>query len=109
MTLNDGYTITLDKYIPAEYDSNSLKQFVGKYYSPELNTYYTFLSEDNILVANHTRLGNFKLKAIENDFFIGNKGSIQKVLFLRDKLGKIVGLNISSSRAKNVEFIKVNE
>lgn len=109
LTLNDGYTITLDKYIPAEYDSNSLKQFVGKYYSPELNTYYTFLSEDNILVANHTRLGNFKLKAIENDFFIGNKGSIQKVLFLRDKLGKIVGLNISSSRAKNVEFIKVNE
>ncbi|MBU2929634.1 serine hydrolase domain-containing protein [Winogradskyella psychrotolerans] len=109
LTLNDGYQITLDKYIPADYNSNSLKQFEGKYYSSELNTFYTLSVEDNILVANHTRLGNFKLKAIKNDFFIGNKGSIQKVVFLRNELGKIVGLNISSSRAKNIKFNKLSE
>jgi CubicO group peptidase (beta-lactamase class C family) len=109
LTFYDGYQTTLDKYIPAAYDANVLKQFTGEYYSPELNTYYTFSVEDDNLVANHTRLGNFKLKAIKNDFFIGNKGSIQKVVFLRNELGKIVGLNISSSRAKNVKFNKVNE
>ena len=109
VTENDGYQTTLDKYIPADYNSNSLKQFVGKYYSPELNTFYTFLVENNILVANHTRLGNFNLNAIKKDFFIGNKGSIRKVVFLRNELGKIVGLNISSSRAKNVEFHKLSE
>ncbi|MEO9892047.1 serine hydrolase domain-containing protein [Aurantibacter sp.] len=109
LTLNDGYKITLDKYIPADYNSNSLKQFEGKYYSPELNTFYTFLVENNFLIANHTRLGNFKLKAIKKDFFIGNKGSIQKVVFLRNKFGQIFGFNISSSRAKNVKFNKLSE
>ena len=109
LTFSDGYQITLDKYIPADYNSNTLKQFEGKYYSSELNTFYTLSVEDTILVANHTRLGNFKLKAIKNDFFIGNKGSIQKVVFLRNALGEIVGLNISSSRAKNVEFNKLRE
>ncbi|WP_299365893.1 serine hydrolase [Winogradskyella sp.] len=109
LTLNDGYQITLDKYIPAKYDSNSLRQFVGKYRSPELNSYYTFSVQNNQLVANHTRLGNFNLKAIKNDYFIGNKGSIKKVVFLRNELGNIVGVNISSSRAKNVKFDKVSE
>lgn len=109
VTLDDGYQIWLDKYIPAAYDFNTLKQFEGKYRSPELNSFYTVSVKDNRLVVNHTRLGDFHLKAIKNDYFIGNKGSIQKVVFLRNKLKEIVGLNISSSRAKNVRFNKISE
>ena len=56
MTLDDGYQIVSDKYIPANYNSKTLEEFNGKYYSPELNAYYTFRTEENTLVANHTRL-----------------------------------------------------
>ena len=104
LTLDDGYQITLDKYIPVAYDSNSIKQFVGRYYSPELNTYYSFSVKDNNLVANHTRLGDFKLSAIKNDYFIGNKGSFLKVVFTRDSADRVMGFNVSSSRAKEVYF-----
>lgn len=107
VTLDDGYKITLYKYVLTNYNLNSLKEFEGDYYSPELNSYYNFFSKDNSLVANHLRLGNFRLTAIKNDYFIGDKGSFQKVVFLRDTSKKIVGFKVSSSRAKNVQFNKV--
>jgi hypothetical protein len=107
MTLDDGYQIVSDKYIPANYNSKTLKEFNGKYYSPELNAYYAFRTEENLLVANHTRLGDFKLEAIKNDYFLGNKGSFLKVVFLRNKSKDVIGFEVSSSRAKNVQFNKM--
>jgi hypothetical protein len=107
ITLDDGYQIVSDKYIPANYNSKTLKEFNGKYYSPELNAYYTFRTEENLLVANHTRLGDFKLEAIKNDYFLGNKGSFLKVVFLRNKSKDVIGFEVSSSRAKNVQFNKI--
>lgn len=106
MTLDDGYRIVSDKYIPANYNSKTLQEFNGRYYSPELNAYYTFRTEENILVANHTRLGDFNLKAIKNDYFLGNKGSFLNVVFLRNKSKDVIGFEVSSSRAKNVQFNK---
>lgn len=107
MTLDDEYKIVSDKYIPANYNSKTLEEFIGRYYSPELNAYYTFRTEENILVANHTRLGDFKLNAIKNDYFLGNKGSFLKVVFLRNKSKDVIGFDVSSSRAKNVQFNKM--
>ncbi|MCB2209225.1 MAG: beta-lactamase family protein [Bacteroidetes bacterium] len=104
MTLDDGYQIVSDKYIPANYNFKTLEEFNGIYYSPELNAYYTFRTEENTLVANHTRLGDFKLNAIKNDYFLGNKGSFLKVVFLRNKSKDVIGFEVSSSRAKNVQF-----
>jgi len=108
MTLDDGYKIVSDKYIPANYNSKTLREFNGRYYSPELNAYYTFSTDENTLVANHTRLGDFKLNAIKNDYFLGNKGSFLKVVFLRNKLNNVIGFEVSSSRAKDVQFNKLN-
>lgn len=107
VTLDDGYKISLYKYAPANYNLHSLKEFEGDYYSSELNSYYNFFSKDTSLVANHVRLGNFQLTAIKNDYFIGDKGSFQNVVFLRDASKKIIGFKVSSSRAKNVQFNKV--
>ncbi|MCC1483260.1 serine hydrolase domain-containing protein [Winogradskyella immobilis] len=109
VTLDDGEKIFLDKYIPANYSSNSLKEFEGNYYSTELNSYYTFFIQNDTLIANHQRLGDFKMKAIKNDYFIGNKGSFQKVKFVRNDLDEILGFKVSSSRAKNVSFNKIIE
>ena len=105
VTLDDGYVILLDKYIPANYNIKSLSEFEGSYYSKELNTHYQFYTKDCILYANHPRLGNFKLKAIMKDYFIG-KGSFKEIRFIRDVSGKVISFNVSSSRAKNVLFKK---
>ncbi|MCF8262369.1 MAG: beta-lactamase family protein [Melioribacteraceae bacterium] len=107
VTLDDGYVIVFDKYIPANYTMNSLEEFTGNYFSPELNAYYTFNIEENILYANHQRLGNFNLTAVMKDYFIGSKGSFREISFHRNNLGKVIGFKVSSSRAKDIFFEKV--
>lgn len=109
ITLDDGYQIYTEKYIPANYNATTLDEFTGSYYSVELNAYYSFFVEENQLVAKHTKLGNFKLKAIKNDYFIGSKGSFLKVVFVRNLSNDVIGFDVSSSRAKNVSFLKLNQ
>ncbi|MDV7140179.1 serine hydrolase domain-containing protein [Maribacter sp. TH_r10] len=107
MTLDDGYHIISEKYTPAQYNATTLEEFTGRYYSSELNAYYSFYVKENQLVAKHTRLGDFKLTAIKNDYFIGNKGSFLKVVFVRNSFNDVIGFEVSSSRAKNVAFKKI--
>ena len=107
VVLDDGYTLRLKKYIPADYTNKTIKEFEGTYYSKELNTSYIFKTKNDQLIANHLRTGKFKLKAIKNDFFIGHKGSFRNITFIRDLKQKITGFRVSSSRAKNVTFKKI--
>ncbi|WP_026947516.1 serine hydrolase domain-containing protein [Algoriphagus marincola] len=107
ITLDDGYQIISEKYIPANYNATKLHEFTGRYYSPELNAYYSFSIIGNQLVAKHTRLGEFYLEAIKKDYFIGNKGSFLKVVFRRNTSNDLTGFEVSSSRAKNVSFLKL--
>jgi CubicO group peptidase (beta-lactamase class C family) len=107
ITLDDGYQIYSEKYIPANYNATTLQEFIGRYYSSELNAYYSFYIKENQLVAKHTRLGDFKLVAIKNDYFIGNKGSFLKVVFVRNSSNDVIGFEVSSSRAKNVSFTRI--
>ncbi|WP_421812301.1 serine hydrolase domain-containing protein [Flagellimonas sp.] len=107
VTLDDGYQIYTEKYVPAHYNAMTLEEFTGRYYSAELNAYYSFFIKGDQLVAKHTRLGDFPLNAIKNDYFIGNKGSFLKVVFVRNSFNDVIGFEVSSSRAKNVLFTKL--
>lgn len=107
ITLDDGYQIISEKYVPAHYTATTLEEFTGRYYSSELNAYYSFYIEEDKLIAKHTRLGDFPLEAIKNDYFIGNKGSFLKVVIVRNSSNDVRGFEVSSSRAKNVLFTKL--
>ncbi|MFH6770286.1 serine hydrolase domain-containing protein [Gaetbulibacter aquiaggeris] len=106
LIFDDGYTIEFQKYVPEGSNLSTLKDYCGTFYSQELKTYYTFSIDKDILLANHQRLGNINLKAIMKDFFIG-KGSFRDVYFKRDAFGKVIGFNVSASRAKNISFKKI--
>lgn len=107
ITLDDGYQIISEKYVPAHYNATTLEEFTGRYYSSELNAYYSFYIEEDQLIAKHTRLGDFPLKAIKNDYFIGKKESFLKVVIVRNSSNDVIGFEVSSSRAKNVLFTKL--
>lgn len=106
--LDDGYTLHFNKYRKSNHTLKSIKQYKGVYFSKELNTYYTITTKNTKLIAIHQRTGEFKLKTISNDFYIGNKGSFRNVYFTRDSRNQINGLKVSSSRAKNLFFSKVS-
>lgn len=108
LMFDDGYTIEFQKYVPANHNSGSLSEFNGIYFSKELNTFYSFNVKDGQLIANHQRLGDFKLKPIMKNYFLGS-GSFREINFTRDSMGKIIGFEVSSSRAKNILFEKIKE
>jgi CubicO group peptidase (beta-lactamase class C family) len=79
-----------------------LLEFVGKYYSPELNTYYNISFQKDTLIGYHPRHGIFKIEPLaKEDLFISN-GPLQKINFSRDKNRKIIGMRVSFDRVKNL-------
>lgn len=80
--------------------------YAGRYISPELEAIYELFIEDGQLMGRHFRHGVFVLHAESQDEFTSDKGFFPKVKFERDKKGKVVGLLVSTSRAKNIRFVK---
>ena len=102
--LSPGEFVT---YKPANYTPKRLMEFIGRYYSEELDASYTFRLENGKLFARHLRLDDAKLTAIKTDLFKTNQWFFNQVKFIRDKKNKIVGLHASNVRVNNVWFKKV--
>jgi CubicO group peptidase (beta-lactamase class C family) len=87
---------------PVKITTNYLSEFVGKYYSPELGTYYNFTIENDTLFGFHPRHGKFKTEAtVKQDYFKG-KGPFQTIDFIRNKKSNVIGMRVSFDRVKNL-------
>ncbi len=85
----------------------NFSEFVGKYYSPELQTSYTFVLKDNQLMATHPKNANIKMSILQPDIFISSEGFFKKVEFVRNEKSVIIRCKISGSRAKEIKFEKI--
>jgi hypothetical protein len=84
-----------------------LAEFTGDYYSPELNTTYTFVVESGKLIARHFRTGDVKLTPSKADVFSGNQWYFGQVEFIRDGTSAITGCKVGNGRVRNMKFDKV--
>jgi len=84
-----------------------LEDYVGSYRSFELETLYRVETKDNQLMAYHIRHGNIGLESIAVDKF---RSTVSPIIFEfeRNKENKITGMYISSLRARNVSFQKID-
>jgi len=82
-----------------------LRTFAGRYYSPELETVYTFAVEDSQLVAQHRWHGTLRFTPGEENTFQAEEAEIQ-VQFERNKVGLITGYYASALRTRDVWFDK---
>lgn len=80
--------------------------YLGTYYSDELETTYTLQEIDGKLVLQHLRHGTLKLFPIIEDVFRSDHWFMVEVEFVRDSSGKITGFLTSSNRARNILFNK---
>lgn len=78
-----------------------LAAFTGRYYSAELETFYTLVLEDDELTVKHRRLDDFTLGAGEQDRFSG--GNLQ-FEFERDRNGQVIGFYLANGRTRDVRF-----
>lgn len=83
---------------------DQLRGFEGRYFSEELETFYTVILEDGKLVLNHRRLDPNTLTPAEVDSFSGTGITLA---FERDRNGQVTGFYLGNMRTRDVRFARV--
>jgi CubicO group peptidase (beta-lactamase class C family) len=82
-----------------------LAGYPGRYFSEELETYYTLELEEGHLVVRHRRFGPVRLTHQRDDTFSGGF-PLASVVFERDAAGRVTGLHAGNVRTRDVWFEK---
>ncbi len=90
-----------------EYDPVQASDYVGKYFSSELNTYISIDRDGDDLKMWHFDYGDIELTPAWIDDFQGGIWWIGSVVFDRDEHGAVSGFRTSNFRARNQWFEKV--
>jgi hypothetical protein len=88
------------------------RTYAGRYYSPELDIYWTLVAEADHLIAKRRKYVDSKLTPLFTDTFSDDWEPLMGypttylVVFERDQRGAITGLRVSGSRVRHLRFIK---
>ena len=85
-------------------DDVAPEEYVGRYYSPELQTEYLLLMADGVLVARHARRPDIALRPYQPDTFSSSQSFFQRVVFERDAAGHLIGFWLSGVVAEDIYF-----
>lgn len=91
---------------PVEKPNANLKDFEGKFYSDELETFYTAKTAGGRLILSHLRHGDIELTETGKDKFSGRIGFPVEIEFIRGGNGAVSGFRVSNFGAKNMRFDK---
>lgn len=97
---------TPPKEEPFDASKVNLDAFTGKFYSPELETTYSFVVLNDTLTAHHQRHDPIKFLPSKKDKFTSGTWFMGNVEFNRDGANKIKGLKVSSGRVRNLQFVR---
>ncbi|MBL4654111.1 MAG: hypothetical protein JKY53_14800, partial [Flavobacteriales bacterium] len=101
--VDEGAPPIFESYNPIA-DSKEFKDYIGRFYSPELESTFDIVIKDEKLVFHHGRHNDFPMQLIKGDVLEIPGYAIIK--FEREKNNRITGFRVSNSRAKNVWFVK---
>lgn len=82
-----------------------LEAFTGRYFSQEIETFYTIVLEEDRLVLQHRRLDDRNLSIGDRDSFSG--GGLE-LSFERDRNGQVIGFYMSNGRTRGVRFQQID-
>lgn len=92
----------LADWAPTEAD---LAEYEGRYFSEELETFYTVQMGDEGLLIKHRRLEDIEMTPKVEDSFSA-EFPIADVAFDRNDAGELTGIRVSNGRTKNIWFAK---
>ncbi len=81
-----------------------LQAFTGRFYSDEIETFYTITLDEDHLVLQQRRRDDADLTPGEKDEFSG--GGLQ-ISFERDRNGQVIGFYVANQRTRGVRFQRV--
>ena len=87
-----------------EPSAEDLEAFTGRFFSEEIETFYTITLDEDHLVVHQRRMDDADLTTGEEDQFSG--GGFQ-FTFERDRNGQVIGFYLSNTRTRDVRFQRV--
>lgn len=104
--INNENTLVFEKYIPSNYSEAELNEFVGSYYSDELDCYYRIQLKSGNLILHRSRLADIQLKPFQTGLFLADLWYLKEVKFVRGENNRINGLKVSGERVSELYFTK---
>jgi CubicO group peptidase (beta-lactamase class C family) len=101
-----GSTVGGRRVPPLRLGPEELAQYVGTYFSAELETFYRIEAADGGLIARQMRLNDTRLRPIGNGRFLEEPGANLRVEFRTGRRGRIEGFALSLSRARDIAFTR---
>lgn len=93
----------------AEPDAEALAEYAGRYYSEELEAFYTLRVEEEdgeaSLIVNQLRMGDWGIEWQEADSFASDVGIT--IEFERDRNGNVIALYADITRSRDVRFVRI--
>ncbi len=106
-TLLQGGENPLRRLPPFDGSKVELTEYEGKYYSEELDTYYSFEIKNDTLTAIHNRHPDIKLSPSKANMFSGDRWFFGGVEIVRNNSGSVSGIRISNGRVRDLKFQKI--
>ncbi|MFB3070847.1 MAG: aminopeptidase, partial [Nitrospirales bacterium] len=104
VTIDDGKPINSIAYKPVSYSIDELKNFVGAYYSDELNSSYDLRIKDDALLLYVNGKEISALKPVMKNLFINS--DFGTFTFKEGSTGNIAAVSLDAGRVRNLNFIR---
>jgi hypothetical protein len=101
-----GQKYELERVPPYEPTVEELQALTGKFFSKELETFYTLEIRDTTLTLLIRNTEDVELSALKEDNFMGNIYFIGEVVFQRDPGGQVTGFTVANGRTRGIWFEK---
>lgn len=94
----------MEYYEPIGATSALLQNYIGSYYSPELETSYRIEVVDNQLMGHHARHGDFDIKVLRENDLEATLSPFRRIKVKRNAQGEVKGLLVTNGRVRNLWF-----
>ena len=101
-----GQKFELERVAPYEPTVEELQAFTGKFFSKELETFYTLELRDTTLVLLIRNTEEIKLSALKEDNYKGDIYFIGELAFQRDNTDQVTGFTAANGRTRGIVFEK---
>ncbi|RLD99901.1 MAG: hypothetical protein DRJ13_09355 [Bacteroidetes bacterium] len=101
-----GQKFELERVPPYEPTVEELQAFTGKFFSKELETFYTLEMRDTTLTLLIRNTKEIELSALKEDNFKGDIYFIGELVFQRDASGQVTGFTAANGRTRGIWFEK---
>ncbi len=99
-----GSDMEFERFPPFDPSPEQMEEYTGRFFSEELETYYSITVKDSALTAEHRNMEDIKLTPVEEDSFNGSAFFLREVAFQRDNRGNVNAFIVSNGRTKGILF-----